>query len=53
MQIKKAANYNIELTAWLPMWAHMGSNHGPPDYESGALTNWAMGPTQYVFLLIF
>ncbi len=20
-------------------WSHMGSNHGPPDYESGALTN--------------
>ncbi len=21
------------------LWSHMGSNHGPPDYESGALTN--------------
>ena len=21
------------------MWSHMGSNHGPPDYESGALTS--------------
>jgi hypothetical protein len=20
-------------------WSHMGLNHGPPDYESGALTN--------------
>ena len=20
-------------------WAHLGSNQGPPDYESGALTN--------------
>ncbi len=20
-------------------WSHMDSNHGPPDYESGALTN--------------
>ena len=24
----------------------MDSNHGPPDYESGALTNWAIGPCQ-------
>ncbi len=23
----------------LLMWSHMGSNHGPPDYESGALTS--------------
>ena len=22
----------------------MGLNHGPPDYESDALTNWAIGP---------
>lgn len=21
------------------MWSHLGSNQGPPDYESGALTN--------------
>ena len=21
------------------LWSHMDSNHGPPDYESGALTN--------------
>jgi hypothetical protein len=21
------------------LWAHLGSNQGPPDYESGALTN--------------
>ena len=20
-------------------WSHLGSNQGPPDYESGALTN--------------
>ena len=25
-------------------WAHLDSNQGPPDYESGALTNWAIGP---------
>lgn len=22
-----------------PLWAHLGSNQGPPDYESGALTD--------------
>lgn len=27
-----------------PLWAHLGSNQGPPDYESGALTDWAIGP---------
>ncbi len=21
------------------VWSHLGSNQGPPDYESGALTN--------------
>ena len=21
------------------LWSHLGSNQGPPDYESGALTN--------------
>ena len=26
------------------MWSHLGLNQGLPDYESGALTNWAMGP---------
>ena len=26
------------------MWAHRDSNPGPPDYESGALTSWAIGP---------
>ena len=25
-------------------WAQMDSNHRPSDYESDALTNWAMGP---------
>ena len=25
------------------LWSHLGSNQGPPDYESGALTNWAIG----------
>ena len=25
-------------------WAYLGSNQGPTDYESVALTNWAIGP---------
>ena len=25
-------------------WSHLGLNQGPPDYESDALTNWAIGP---------
>ena len=32
------------VTPILSMWAQKGSNLRPPDYESGALTNWAMGP---------
>ena len=31
----------MPLICW---WSHLGSNQGPPDYESGALTNWAIGP---------
>lgn len=27
-------------------WAHQGMILGPPDYESGALTNWAIGPVK-------
>ena len=26
------------------LWTHLGSNQGPTDYESAALTYWAMGP---------
>ena len=28
-------------------WSHLGLNQGLPDYESGALTNWAIGPFQH------
>ena len=32
-------------SAWfLGLWSHLGLNQGLPDYESGALTNWAIGP---------
>ena len=27
-------------------WSHLGLNQGLPDYESGALTNWAIGPDE-------
>ena len=26
------------------LWAHLGSNQAPTDYESVALTEWAIGP---------
>ena len=29
------------------LWAHRDSNPGPSDYESDALTNWAIGPKNY------
>ena len=31
-------------------WAFLDSNQGPIDYESTALTDWAMGPKFYLFL---
>ena len=33
----------VRIPFWL-LWAHQDLNLGPPDYESGALTNWAIGP---------
>ena len=32
------AKKNVETNLYI-LWAHLGSNQGPPDYESGALTN--------------
>ena len=32
------------LSAIFIWWSHLGLNQGLPDYESGALTNWAIGP---------
>ena len=29
----------VILTSLIFLWAHLGLNQGPPDYESGALTN--------------
>ena len=37
------------LDDWiLFLWSHLGLNQGLPDYESGALTNWAMGPAFFM-----
>jgi hypothetical protein len=33
----KKSTYELVISA-LELWAHLGSNQGPPDYESGALT---------------
>ena len=43
IKIKWVTTYWI-VTHYQTMWAQKGSNLRPPDYESGALTNWAMGP---------
>ena len=37
VQIKKGSKLN-RLKPLSHLWAHLGSNQGPPDYESGALT---------------
>ena len=36
--LKKAFQINERLNVLLK-WSHLGSNQGPPDYESGALTS--------------
>lgn len=35
---KNRSQFIILKAAWC-LWAHLGSNQGPPDYESGALTS--------------
>ena len=35
------------MKSFVYLWSHLGSNQGPPDYESGALTNWAIGPVYF------
>ena len=32
-------------------WAHLDLNQGPSDYESDALTSWAIGPKNIAVLL--
>ena len=40
----KKADYNFLAICF--MWSHLGLNQGPPDYESAALTNCAIGPAR-------
>ena len=37
--IKHKKNPVIQSISGFLTWSHLGSNQGPPDYESGALTN--------------
>ena len=39
LQMKKAFQQLYAKRLLFTVWAHLGSNQGPPDYESGALTN--------------
>ena len=36
--IQSNSQKNHPKIGWF-LWSHLGSNQGPPDYESGALTN--------------
>ena len=42
---KKRCQINLtSQTIMKTKWSHLGLNQGLPDYESGALTDWAIGP---------
>ena len=43
-EFKKNHSQKI-VSDWMSVWSHSGSNQGPADYESAALTDWAMGPS--------
>ena len=49
MQIKKQLSTFVH-NCLIIKWAHLGMIQGPPDYESGALTNWAIGPKNNIVL---
>ena len=49
---KKRKPFNLLKGLSLLTWSHLGSNQGPPDYESGALTNWAIGPNLAANLIL-
>ena len=38
-KMKNAESLAIDYFQRFYLWSHKGSNLGPPDYESGALTN--------------
>jgi hypothetical protein len=43
-KMKKAHSVVISLFALNPLWAQLGSNQRPPDYESGAANQLSYGP---------
>ena len=44
-ELNSVSIFNLSpLTFHLFSWPLSGSNQGPADYESAALTNWAKGP---------
>ena len=42
--MKKTKDTTAEAVSFVFRWANQGLNLGPPDYESVALTNWAISP---------
>ena len=43
----------IILSLLMRSWSHLGLNQGLPDYESGALTDWAIGPKRVCRCMLF
>ena len=41
----------LTLSHWFCWWAQLDSNQRPKDYESSALTNWAIGPLVFGSIL--
>ena len=42
----------LSVSGWFFWWSHLGLNQGPTDYESVALTNWAIGPRHFCLLCL-
>ena len=40
-------------TLTLALWSHLESNQAPTDYESVALTEWAIGPMFFLSYLFY
>ena len=49
LEVRCSIQLSYERIIW---WAHQDSNLGPIDYESTALTNWAMGPQYLISVLM-
>lgn len=48
VKIKKKGFYIAAKS--LKKWPHLGSNQGLDDYESSTLTNWVIGPYEFLYL---